>query len=705
MRHRAVVISAMALGTTWLGGGVARAAATETGAAVGTSGALAVVQSASPAAASAAEVSPTLPSTPVQFTVGLSLREPAQATALAREVSDPASPSYTHFLTPAEWEARFSPPQAAVDAVSSWLRSQEITVLGVTPDRMTIEASAPAATVERAFATGLGEFDVQGRTLRLTTRALSVPASIAPLIVGIGGIDEIPARRQAPRRAELPQGAANPAPATRGLSPAFVVGKPCSAYYGQKYDTTDPPYAAKYPEPLPYAVCGYTPKQIQGAYGLSPYIAAGSNGRGVKIAIVDALASPSLFADAHRYSEINQPAEPLEKNRFKEVLDTPFEVSQLCIEEEEWSDEQHLDVEAVHVTAPGAHIVYVGAETCTLAALESAVQQVVDGHLADVLTDSWGDEGELFEPEGTRKAFDNVLMMADATGIGVLFAAGDEGDGFPVVGSNMAEYPAVSPYVTAVGGTAVQIGKHDERLGEVGWSTGRSILCTDVLAQLEFPGCTAGRLERWLPPAPGEFLYGGGGDTSMVYPEPAYQEGVVPAPLAERNSFITHTRNRVIPDISMDGEPSTGLRVGELQEFPSGPRYNESRAGGTSLSSPLLAGVLADADQAAGKALGFVNPLLYKLDSLPATASKAFFDILPAGKQALARIDYLNEINATEGTLHSARVLESEGRQEYCDEAGNCAHEKNILSTAVGYDSMTGIGAPGDGLIGELAGR
>ena len=147
------------------------------------------------------------------------------------------------------------------------------------------------------------------------------------------------------------------------------------------------------------------------------------------------------------------------------------------------------------------------------------------------------------QPEGERKAFDHVLLMADGTGIGVQFSSGDEGDEYTVVGMNVTNYPASSPYATAVGGTTLQVGKHGERLGEFGWATGRSVLCTALLEAIEYPGCNAKRLESWVPPAPGEYDYGGGGGTDYDYPEPAYQEAVVPAALAERNSASSELRS------------------------------------------------------------------------------------------------------------------------------------------------------------------
>ena len=73
------------------------------------------------------------------------------------------------------------------------------------------------------------------------------------------------------------------------------------------------------------------------------------------------------------------------------------------------------------------------------------------------------------------------------------------------------------------------------------------------------------------------------------------------ASLALRNAAVRgSTPMRVNPDISIDADPSTGFLIGLHQTFPGGKaRYSLTRYGGTSLASPLLAGVIADADQAA----------------------------------------------------------------------------------------------------------
>ena len=145
------------------------------------------------------------------------------------------------------------------------------------------------------------------------------------------------------------------------------------------------------------------------------------------------------------------------------------------------------------------------------------------------------------------------------------------------------------------------------------------------------------------------------------------------------------------------------MLVGETQTFPDGVYYDQYRIGGTSLSSPLFAGVMADADQAAGGPLGFVNPLLYKLQA--SSTPGAFYDVLPSSPQADVRNDYVDGVDAEEGTITSVRVLDYQGKEEYCSGTGNCTKQKVALETAPGFDSMTGIGTPGPGLIAALAGK
>jgi len=232
MRAQSLVAPLASLG---IGIGLAQAVPALAGSAAPSS--RVVVQHNSPAARPRNAVGSTAPTSQVVFNVGLALSDPAGAVELQRSVSDPASAGYRHYLTPAEWERRFSPAQSSVDAVTSWLRSQGISVQAVTPDRITVQASASAATVERAFGTSLGEYRHAGRVLRLANAPLSVPASIAPLITGISGVDEILAKPASltnePHRSSVR--AAKPIPQPEG----FRNATPCSTSYGQKRDKTE----------------------------------------------------------------------------------------------------------------------------------------------------------------------------------------------------------------------------------------------------------------------------------------------------------------------------------------------------------------------------------------------------------------------------------------------------------------------------------
>ncbi len=654
------------------------------------------VQAASPLAKSSNSAGATPAAAPVEFSVGLNPAAGAQSFATA--VSTPGSASYRQFLTPAEWEARFSPSEASVRAVKNWLKEQGLTVESVSRDRLTVYASGTAAAVARAFGTSFGEYHSGKRVVRLASSALTVPSSVAGLISGVSGVDENIATPDHVTEAAAPavKKSKEEVPQPAG----FRNAKPCSTYYGEQLDTLDPPFGDGYPSPLPYAPCGYVPSQFQSAYGLSGPISEGIDGKGVSVAVVDAYESPTLLADAIEFSQKNQPTQVLSPSQFSEPISTKYNDIEEC-EASGWYGEQTLDVEAVHGTAPGANIVYVPAKNCANG-LFQAVQQVVDGHLAQIITDSWGDNGgDLLDSPGVRKSFDNVLLMAIGTGIGVQFSSGDEGDQYINFGTDIADYPPSSPYQTAVGGTSLQVGSAGQRLGELGWSTSKSILCTAELAALK--DCPKGKVGDYIPKAPGAYLYGGGGGTSYEYPEPAYQEAIVPAALADKNSALTRGPNRVDPDISMDADPGTGMLVGETQTFPDGVYYDQYRIGGTSVSSPLFAGVMADADQAAGGALGFVNPLLYALAGKG--YGTTFYDVTPQPLQAIVRRDYVDGVDANEGIITSVRTLEYEGKVKYCpaEPAGaKCTSEKVSLSTAPGFDSMTGIGTPGSGLIAAL---
>ncbi|MGH3156778.1 MAG: S53 family peptidase [Streptosporangiaceae bacterium] len=628
-------------------------------------------------------------SSQVGFDLVLKLRNAAGAKAFATEVSTPGSALFHHYLSDAQWTARFGPTKAEVTRAQAWLRSAGFSVGAVAKDRLFVPAQGSAQKVESAFGAQLGYYRVNGKQVRLTKSTLTVPAALAGTISGATGINETLATNDLSQTLK-PSATAVKANQEPAPPAGFRNPQPCSHYWGQKTDTTD---SAKLYAPYTsadYDICGYSPSQLRGAYGVGN---GTDNGTGVTIAIVDAYDSPTLLADAQEYFSKNDPKHPLLSSQFTNMEPTKISDQAEC-GASGWYPEQALDLESSHSMAPGADIVFVGARNCLDTGLLSAVDTAVTSG-ASVVSDSWGDTlGDLLTDQATRTAFDNEFLMADGSGVSILYSSGDSGDNFADFGLTASNYPPSSPYITAVGGTTLEVGAGEKAIGQYGWSTARQIMCESTTTNCGSATTPAGGLSE---------DGGGGGGTSYQYAEPTYQDAVVPAALADRNASVTGEANRVEPDISMDADAQSGLLIGLTQTFSNGVYYSQFKEGGTSLASPLLAGVIADTDQASGTSLGFLNPELYKAY----TATPGAFNDITAQAHPDAtdviRVDYANEVNATHGYLVSVRAITYEGPETYCDGTGNCATRDNTLSTAPGFDSMTGLGAVSSSFIQALS--
>jgi subtilase family serine protease len=517
------------------------------------------------------------------------------------------------------------------------LSGEGLRVGAVPASRLWVAASGSASDVESALGTTLGMYRA-GQTLR---RAPSsdplVPAALSGIIRGFVGLSDV--------RMQVGIGTRLPKP------PAFKNGRPCSAYWGEKMANDKPP---AYGATAPYTVCGYLPDQIRSAYGMSDAIAAGIDGTGQTVAVIDAFASPTIDRDLRKYSARHGlPAADLTQ------YNAPVTPGSDIGNQQGWWGEQTLDLEAIHGLAPGATLVYLGARDNSGRGLLERFEFAVDGELAQIISNSYGTVGEKIAPSGFA-AWEAVFQQAAALGIGSYFSSGDCGDNKDPdglcggAGYITTDYSASSPWVTSVGGTSLGVGDQGQYLFETGWGTTASFLGNN----------------RWTPAPPGQYRYGSGGGTSGLFAEPAYQVGVVPDPLATR----WNGRNRVVPDVAAVGDPTTGFLVGQTQAFGHGPRYAEYRIGGTSLSCPLFAAIMALADQAAGRHHGFANPLLYAF-----AGSNAFRDIVdPASPMGAVRTDFANSVNPHDGLAFTLRSLNQTG----------------TLDTAPGYDDVTGLGSP-----------
>src|SRR5438094_4131789 len=580
------------------------------------------------------------PTIDVGFRVYLGWNNPSAVEALAQAVSDPKSPSYGQYLTPLQFRQPFAPSQSQVAAVQCWLKSQGFSVEYTPMNNHYVSAEGTVAQAQAAFGTSFGVYSVGGLSLRSPSADVTIPNSLANIVTGVLGLDDSVQFVHT----DSTVGDAPP-------PPAFVSAHPCSSYWGQLQAVGfTNPYGAG---TLPFAPCGYTPQQIKGAYGISGY-----DGSGQTVAIIDAYAAPTIIQDTNQWS-INRGLPTLTANQLVQVV-APGTYNHpekgLFQDPQGWYGEETLDVEAVHGMAPAATIVFVGAPN-NFQDLDAALNHVVDRHLASIVTNSYGFPTE-FLPFGFIKPYEDTILQGAVEGIGIYFSSGDNSDESLSVGYVTADWPASSPYVTAVGGTSLGVAQDNGRAIETGWGTYTSSLN---------PGTGA-----WSTPS---WLYGAGGGVSRLFAEPSYQSGVVPSGV-----FMAQGRTgRALPDIAAFGDPNTGYLIGQTQTFPDGTvKYSEFRIGGTSLSSPIMAGIMALADQAKGSPHGFANPVFY-------AHAAAFYDVRHMSG-AVVRVNYVNSVDASNGLQYRLRTFD----------------QGLSLKTTAGWDDITGLGTPTRSFIGAL---
>ena len=580
----------------------------------------------------------------VHARVWLTPRNTTQLDALAQAVSDPSSAQYGQFISADQYAAQFAPTADQVGQVTQWLTQSGLSVTATGPDNHFVAVAGSASAISSAFGTTLADYLVNGKQAQAPVADVSVPDSLAGLVTAVTGLSTLGHAVK---------------PADFGAPDAFVNATPCSKYYGEQTARTLPRFQH---QTLSYAVCGYTPDQLRGAYGIDGFGNTQSLGRGQTVAITDAYDEPPLLADANTYAA-RQGDRPFSFGQFQD-RSVPEDAStgDDC-GGNGWYGEQALDVEAVHGMAPGANVLYYGAASCFDDDLLAALSQVVHDNKASIVTNSWGEptfivvDGQLVETIDASliSAYESIFKQGAVQGIGFFFSSGDDGDELAAWGYAHPDYPTGDPWVTSVGGTSLAIGRNNQRQFETGWGTEKYGLST---------GGTS-----WEQTVP--FLYGAGGGISQIFPEPWYQQGVVPR----------GTSGRAVPDVGMDADPTTGMLVGETQSFslpsrfgPAGVHYGEYRIGGTSLASPLMAGseAVAQANEG-GRRIGFANPLIYALARVPGE----YYDVTPQGDPGNVRADFANAQNADGGILYSVRTFDQD----------------SSLTTGQGWDDVTGVGS------------
>jgi subtilase family serine protease len=621
--------------------------------------------------------------TPITARLYLDSQNPAGLAAYAKAVADPDSSRYGRYLSAKQTAAQFGPSATNTSVVVNYLIAQGVTVFDNTAHYLDISGSA--AQIESAFGTTLDDYSTStGTHYAPVSDNLSLPASVAPgilTVTGLDGLTDTSARPDSESVAESVTGsepetgpesvsASGSASAETGQNtPASSVPEQCSTYWDQ-YTATG--FPTGYTTSTPTAPCPYYPAQIRKAYGVTQ---TGLTGKGATVAIVDAYGSPTMLADANEYATGHGDA-AFRAGQYTEVINSAdWELQDECGGASGWAPEESLDVEMAHGLAPNADVVYVGANSCSDGDFLAAEQEIVDDHLADVVSDSWGEI--MHGPAGyfdtsIIPAYEQTFEQGAVERIGFNFSSGDCADQAPAAAATgvncdpnsieaQTNWPTSDPWVTSVGATALAISNPKGAYQfETSMGDDRSVLSSDGTS--------------W-DPLPGFFYFGGGGGTSPDFGQPWYQAWAVPYALSHTLSTGAHsaTAQRTVPDVAMNGDLVTSTLVGLTQDG----QYSEAGYGGTSVASPEFAGVLADAIQARrDNPLGFVNPALY-------LRSHLFTDVVQS-----PAADHLG------GQTISA-VLDlgvgADGAREVRDYA--LGQDYGLTATR-GYDDATGLGSP-----------
>ena len=226
-------------------------------------------------------------------------------------------------------------------------------------------------------------------------------------------------------------------------------------------------------------------------------------------------------------------------------------------------------MEWAHAIAPEANIVLVESQSGSGIDMFQGVLMAAELAGVSVVSMSWGSN----EFNGETSFDGDFTTPSGHQGVTFVAATGDSGA--------PGEYPAYSPNVLAVGGTSLYLNANGSYGSEAAWS-------------------------------------GSGGGSSEYETEPGYQVGV------------SGSAKRTIPDVSSDGNPSTGVAVYDSYNGTSAAPWEQ--VGGTSLSAPTWAGLIAIANQ--GRVAAGSSTLDGRSDLLPAiyAISQAdFHDITSAG--------------------------------------------------------------------------
>ena len=549
-----------------------------------------------------------------------SATQQAALDALLANQQNPASASYHKWLTPVQFGELFGVSDADLAKIQNWLTSAGFTIDSVAPSRNTVFFSGTSANVEGAFGTTMQRYRKNGQEFFENSSNLKIPAALNGIVSGVTNLSSYRLKSNLIRRA-IPGGTTNRA-------------KPDYTDTSQDHELT--------------------PWDFRQIYGLNTLVNSGFTGN-VKIVVIGQSAVNTTQI-GYFQTLTGQPV------KAPTLILVPNTGTSALVAGDE--GESEIDIEYAGGTASGASIQFVYTGNGNSNGVFDSVIYAVQQNLAPIITMSYGG-CETEEATFALGTFEPSLKQANAQGQTVLVSSGDSDaatcDIIDSTSGNVTEategltvsYPASSPYVTAVGGT-----RFSEGAGSYWSGTNNS-----------FGGSATGYIPEIVwnetvdPNKSNADVLGTGGGASSIFGKPSWQTG----------TGVPMDGARDLPDVAFSAavynDPylycSAELTNGVAQEACTTAAFSNSAVGGTSLSAPNFAAMLAIIEQANGTTagLGNINNALYTL-AAGASATTVFHDVVSGN----------NQVPCVIGTT-------------------DCTTSPIGYSAGVGYDQTTGLGS------------
>ncbi len=623
-----------------------------------------------------------LPFGSVALSIAPSPSQQAALDLLLSQQQDPKSPNYHKWLTPEQYADHFGLSQNDVNKITGWLQAEGLTIERVARGRNAVVFSGTASQLENTFKTEIHRYDINGEKHIANSTQLSIPAALSGVVTSVRGLTDFRPKPMYVR----------PSGGPKGPHPTYT-----TTIQGQ----------------TEYFLA---PGDIATLYDLNPLYSSGIDGTGEKIAIIGQTdvyyADINDFRTGFGYSPIPTGSggctltsagvitSPCDTANFEYVLvgeDQPVSLGDVV--------ESDLDLEWSGAVAYNAQIVFVTSpinSTGTTGGVINALEYAIDNVVAPVITMSYG----LCELETTAQGglLETELEQGVGEGITIMNSAGDSGSFAcdtnppgttststpplpydPAIGGIGVNYPASSPEVTGVGGTAIPLSEFSSTYwsatnGSNGESVNTNVIGTEILWNDDVAfaqGCQEGLFsatfcETGGPPAVNNWVditsaqaaqediwisEGGGGVSNCVtmnsggicqagFPQPSWQSSVTIPGLGSPQSTY-----RFVPDVSLLASPNFPgyIFCTPVEELSSTPPYDTettsscasgiataadgtvvdgnfvidpSIIGGTSASSPIFAATVALIEEyLGGSSLSNINPSLYTLAQTPANGA------------------------------------------------------------------------------------